>query len=344
MDVHSSKTMRDSPKYTSHLLDSIMDLLTGNSSNYRWRGRHSSLVDYKTNDVVLYMDNGEPMLYVAIEDNSGIFNPNQWSVYQISIAGATTYASTTFTLTIPCTGWVDDTTYEDFGKKIVLETTGMKDDKVPLVMIYPNFHTVALEAGLCTTVISGDDTLTFFAVEVPSEDIFTSVTVLSDEVCSSYEITIPTVGWVEDNTYSDYAYRIDLSLAYVKAEFIPLIFIHPGSILEAASCGLCSTAISEEMRIRLFSKIIPGNSISASLTLLGDRSYNNKPMSELVEYGAGELITIDDNKVIDVNKEALVRSDVVSTNRAIAEILDNIYGSETNVVLSDNSDSGNSDP
>lgn len=326
MDVHSNKTMKETSKYKSSLLDSMMDLLTGYGSTYKWRGRHDSVTDYKMNDVVVYLDNGTPSLYVANEDNKGPFDIRQWSLYQISISGQFTYKATTFTLVIEKTDWVDDDTYEDFTKKKEILVTGIDASSVPLVMIYPDYQDISAEALMCPTCITEMGRIIFYANKVPTEDIWSSVTVLSTETSSSYDIIIPTVGWVEDNTHNDYSWRIDLSLDYVREMFIPLVFILPEYLTEAAECGLCTTVLSFDGRLRFFAKVIPGKPIAASLTLLGDRNYINGSSGK-TEIEAGELITIEEN-TIDVNKAALLRSNLISNDRYINEILNELYGND----------------
>lgn len=85
------------------------------------------------------------------------------------------------------------------------------------------------------------------------------------------DLTVPVEGWEEDaETGGGYPVRLDIPIAGISEDQVPILTILPGSLSAAAACGLCPAARTLPGVLRLYAKTVPAETISAVLTLLGE--------------------------------------------------------------------------
>lgn len=80
-------------------------------------------------------------------------------------------------LTIPTTGWIDNRENSSY-KKIVLPLDGVNSSSIINCSVLLDYNDIALECGLALINESGDNTITFFATNIPSSDIKVSYYIL----------------------------------------------------------------------------------------------------------------------------------------------------------------------
>lgn len=85
-------------------------------------------------------------------------------------------------------------------------------------------------------------------------------------------ITIPSTGWVTDNTMLDYQYRVDVSIAGITDKDRAIVVITPNSMMEANECGICPTNQTLTNKIRFWSRSVPSEAIAAVYWLDKGRS------------------------------------------------------------------------
>ncbi len=85
----------------------------------------------------------------------------------------------------------------------------------------------------------------------------------------SLPLTIPTTGWVSDGSDNIYTYRYDIATAGVTAADMPVMIIAPVSMAAAQRAGFSPVCESLAGIVRIRSKAIPVNAISAELRILG---------------------------------------------------------------------------
>lgn len=172
-------------------------------------------------------------------------------------------------LTIPAEGWEpDDETGGVYAYRRDIAHAKVEEDMVPMLSVLPTFISVANACALCTTASTLSGSLRVYAKSIPTGDISVNVVLLGD-VHSNEEITIPAVGWVEDEDTSGlFPVHIDIASEAITPDLIPMITILPESLKASGDCGLCPATQTLDGTLRFYAKEAPSEPIHTRLTLL----------------------------------------------------------------------------
>lgn len=172
-------------------------------------------------------------------------------------------------LTIPAEGWEpDDETGGVYAYRRDIAHAKVEEDMVPMLSVLPSSIGTANVCALCTTASALSGALRVYSKTIPTEDISVSVVLLGD-VHSREEITVPVIGWEEDeDTGGLFPIHIDIASEAITADLIPMFTILPESLKTSGDCGLCPAAQTLDGALRLYAKEVPSEPIHARLTLL----------------------------------------------------------------------------
>lgn len=174
-------------------------------------------------------------------------------------------------LTIPAAGWTEDPEGA-YPFHVDVPHAKITEDAVPLLTVLPASLGAAGDCKLCPAANTLPGALRVCAKSVPAADIAASLLLLSD-VKASGEVTIPAVGWVNDeDTAGEFALHVDIAVENSQEELVPMLTILPESAGTAGLCGMSPIARTMDGLLRVYSKFSPSGPVKAHLTLLGTAS------------------------------------------------------------------------
>ena len=169
-------------------------------------------------------------------------------------------------LTIPAAGWVEsEGAYPWY---VDVPHARITEDAAPQLTVLPGSLGIAGDCNLCQTVETLPGALRVWAKAVPAADITASLLLLKD-VRSKEEITIPAIGWVDDeDTAGEFALHVDIAVENSREELVPMLTILPAFMSAAGLCGMSSNARTMDGILRVYAKFVPDKPIKAQLILL----------------------------------------------------------------------------
>ncbi len=169
-------------------------------------------------------------------------------------------------LTIPAAGWVEsEGAYPWY---VDVPHARITEDAAPQLTVLPGSLGIAGDCNLCQTVETLPGALRVWAKAVPAADITASLLLLKD-VRSKEEITIPAIGWVDDeDTAGEFALHVDIVVENSREELVPMLTILPAFMSAAGLCGMSSNARTMDGILRVYAKFVPDKPIKAQLILL----------------------------------------------------------------------------
>ena len=174
-------------------------------------------------------------------------------------------------LTIPAAGWTEDPegAYPFY---VDVPHAKITEDAVPLLTVLPASLGTAGDCKLCPAANTLPGALRVCAKSIPAADIAASLLLLSD-VKANGEITIPAVGWMNDeDTAGEFALHVDIAVENSQEELVPMLTILPESAGTAGLCGMSPIARTMDGLLRVYAKFSPSEPVKAHLTLLGTSS------------------------------------------------------------------------
>ena len=184
--------------------------------------------------------------------------------------------------------------------------------------------------------------------KISSENItnITDTTVVASSVYNIDNVTFTTASWIKDPTETtDYKYYSDYSSDQITSDTVPIMTFDKASIDIAATAGVCTMAETLDKKLRIYSKSIPTNNISGSLSLFGVASGTpgsgggtlSLPKATASTLGAiklGRGLSAEDDGTVNVDIDdevidAELENKVDKTGSFVNEMLDEVYGKQT---------------
>lgn len=331
MNIQRGKSMQLGTEYVSRLLDSIMVLMT-EDSNYRWCGLHDSMTNYSKNDVVLHVDaNNIPRLVYATIANSGVFDSTKWEPFAIEVGkdeDDSELEIRTEELETQLATLIRALTGSDSYKGTF--NPDVSYNKNDIVTTKFNGVTVLVRANENIEVGPFDITKwSILKLMTDSEIQELSGGATSSTVAPSYEITLPTTGWVDDTTHYGYMKRLDLTNEHVEASHTPCIIYHFDSLQTVKEIGMCPVLSTDNGVLHFYSVKAPESEINATMVLIGmsgDVIAANVTKATKTRVGGviiGDGLVIDDNGVVSIDGSRVI---VAATDEEAQTVINESLG------------------
>lgn len=238
-------------------------------------------------------------------------------------------------IAIPSTGWAANAEPDNpYPVCLDIASTDITAAMVPMLTVLPQSIAAASCCKLCPVSRTLDGILRVYAMSVPADPVYVSLTLLNTErdvhtglagsaATGKVEITIPASGWTADSdTGGAYPLHLDIPNDAIQEAHIPLLTLYPGSLEAAGACGVGPIVRTLPEVLRVYAKTIPSTDLRASLALLSvreDVNVESVPGSGLpaatattlggVKVGPGSGLLIDSGgnlKLDAAPKEAVV--------------------------------------
>ena len=263
----------------SSLLNTVIFALTGSNS---YKGTFSSRVNYSKGDIATTVLGGSVIMVRAKKDiSAGEFTLTDWDVLRLmtedeiaSLSGSKIYSSaiSLHEITIPITGWVDDSVYPGYGKRYDFLSGYATGSVIPCVIYDLESLPTVKDMNMNPVVKVEDGIVRFYATKEPAREITATMAVIktdsSNNSVSTHEITLNHESWVEDNTYEDYSYRCDIDNTYTEDAYVPCAIYHLEYVDIVEGISICPILKTTSDKISFFSKIHPDVDIDVTLAII----------------------------------------------------------------------------
>lgn len=159
------------------------------------------------------------------------------------------------------------------------------------------------------------DALESNGVGTPGGNVGGSANIWLGKALAAGELTIPTVGWVQD----DNCYHLDITNSTITSNVIPIVVIAPTSRTEAYVCGLKNYCQTTDGVMRLFSEAVPRKAITASIALVGQKAQTETSDIPTATEDTAGLVKIGEGFKVDETGTLKVDTDVVVTKDNVAD-------------------------
>lgn len=264
--------------YANNLLSTLIFALTGSSA---YKGSYDTNATYEKNDVVTVVLNGSTLLVRANDTpTKGSFSLDEWSILRLmtekeirGLGSGNSVVTPTYEIHIPKTGWVNDTSYFGYTKRYDLYIRYIKKEFVPQITYHFDSMEIVDLMCMCPVINVSDGKLQFYARENPTGEINATMTLVNvmngigSIVSPTYDITIPTTGWVNDETVPECSKRFDLQMPNIEASHVPCVIYQIGSLGTIEVAEFSHVVKSKNGILQFFSKYEPASDVHATVVM-----------------------------------------------------------------------------
>lgn len=148
------------------------------------------------------------------------------------------------------------------------------------------------------------------------------------------QITIPTAGWVKDETdTTGYPWHVDIANDAIRASMTPFLTALRESLPVVKKAGMCPTVETLDGALRVYSRAVPESDISTSLALSGSGSGGGGgDISPATRHSLGSVIVGDGlnvtaNGTLSVNRETVITDhDLLDEDETEQDLKDILVG------------------